>query len=69
MQSAVSADLLYPFVADVSICRERFTWSAALVRLLVLVLPRLWPRLGGYMIRTLRVLSASARGCYCSYYY
>ena len=36
MQSAVSADLLYPFVADVSICRERFTWSAALVRLLVL---------------------------------
>ena len=59
MQSAVSADLLYPFVADVSICRERFTWSAALVRLLVL------PRLGGDMIRTLRVLSASARGCYC----
>ena len=39
MQRAVSADLLYPFVADVSICRERFTWSAALVRLLVVVLP------------------------------
>ena len=67
MQSAVSADLLYTFVADVSICRERFTWSAALVRLLVLPMP--WPRLGGYMIRTLRVLSASARGCYCYSYW
>ena len=39
MQSAVSADPLYPFVPDVSICRERFTWSAALVRLLVLPMP------------------------------
>ena len=30
----------------------------------LLVLP-MQPRLGGYMIRTLRVLSASARGCCC----
>ena len=52
MQSAVCADLLYPFFADVSICRERFTWSAALVRLLTW-----W--YGGYTIRKLRVLSAS----------